>query len=134
CRAREETEREEKEQALTRTARLQRRIGWGLTGFAVVVVAGLAFGWWQHLANVALQGSLSERQAQLNEQSQANRRLQTNLDARQQALDEAHANLLADLAAIERTEGNWDSALRYAVHGARFGLKLDQHSERVSAP
>jgi WD40 repeat protein len=118
CRAREEAERQAREEALAReqtrlaeiaaaqvrTARLQRRFTRGLTAFAafvVIVAIGLGLGVWQ-------------------------------LTARQRALDEGHINLLAELAAGEQLRGDADAALRLAVHGTLLGLALDQQATSTS--
>src|SRR5262249_9067660 len=76
CRAREEAERREKEEALARehlrlteiaaaqarTARTQRTARWTLGAMAVVVTIGLIIGVWQLRTNLALQGSLDNQQ------------------------------------------------------------------------
>jgi WD40 repeat protein len=131
CRAREAAERAAKEEALAReqarlaeiaaaqarTARLQRRGRWALAAIAVAVLVGLGIGAWQRQINF--------------EQHQANLALQSDLEVRQRALDEARVNLMAELAASERSRGNWDAALRLAVHGARLGMAYE-HPTRPS--
>jgi WD40 repeat protein len=92
------------QQAVARTGRLQRRIAFGLTAFAAVLLLGLAIGVWQ----------------------------QVRLNARQLAVDEARVNLLAKLAAVEQFHGNIDGALRLAVDGARRGLNLDSGAAHTS--
>ena len=118
CRAREEVERRAREEALAReqtrlaeiaaaqvrTARLQRRFTRGLTAFAAFVVI------------VAIGLGLGVWQ----------------LTDRQRALDEGHVNLLAELAAVERSRGNMDGALKLAVRGTRLGLGLDPRATKAS--
>jgi hypothetical protein len=41
---------------------------------------------------------------------------------------------LAELATIERVRGNWDTALKLAVHAARLGLALASNRVEISAP
>ncbi len=109
CRAREEAERRAKEEALareqarlaeiataqSRTARLQRTARWMLAAMALVVVAGLALGWWQRQVNLA----------------------------QELELEHGRINLLAGLSSVERLRGNADGALRLATFGARLDLK-----------
>jgi hypothetical protein len=56
---------------------------------------------------------------------------QVRLDARQAALDQAHVNLLAELAAGVQSRGDIDAALRFAVHGTRLGLALDPRAAKA---
>ncbi len=106
-RARDDTERADKEVALAReqarlaeiaaaqerTTRLQRRTRWALSGIAVAVAAGLALGWWQ-------------------------------INLGQRALAEGQVSLLAELAEGAKARGNFDSALRFAVYAAETRSKL----------
>jgi hypothetical protein len=118
CREREDMERKEREEALAReearlaeitvaqarAARFQRRARWSLMALAVLAVI------------VAIGLVLGVRQ----------------LNARQRALDEANVNLFPELAAVEQTRGNFDGALRFAVHGARLSLGLEPRVAKAS--
>jgi hypothetical protein len=104
CWAREEAERREKEEALARRARLQRIATWALSAAAVVLAIGIGAVWWQ----------------------------QARLNARQLTLDEGKVNLLAELAAVERSRSDLGGALRFAVHGARLGLALDLRATKAA--
>jgi WD40 repeat protein len=113
CRAREETERKDKEAALareqarlaeiaaaqekiaveqTRTARMQRTTRWGLGAFTALVAVVGAIAIWQYVDN------------------------------RQQkaALDQEQVNLLAEVADAQLLNGHFDSALRLAIEDARL--------------
>jgi WD40 repeat protein len=120
CRAREETERKDKEEALAReqarlaeiaaaqqkmaaaqenvaaeqarTARVQRTARWMLAIAGLAVVAGIVFGVWQR---------------------ETNRQQKT-------ALDREQINLLAEVADAELLNGHFDSALRLAIEDARL--------------
>jgi WD40 repeat protein len=118
CRARDEAERQAREEALAheqarlaeiaaaqaRRARWQRVATWAIGVVAAVVAIGIGAVVWQ----------------------------QVRLDARQAALDQAHVNLLAELAAVARSRENWDGALRLGVHAAGLGLGLDPDATRPS--
>jgi len=54
------------------------------------------------------------------------------LNIRQRALDEAHVNLLTEQAAVNRSHGDLDGALRLAVHGVRLGPRFDGRDMRTS--
>jgi WD40 repeat protein len=118
CRAREEAERKAKDEALAReqtrlaevaaaqarTARLQRSARFMLAAMALVVVAGLAAGWWQRQVNLA-QGI---------------------------ELEHGRINLLAGLSSVERLRGNPDGALRLAAFAARLDQKSKRASAATS--
>jgi WD40 repeat protein len=118
CRAREAAERRAKEEALareqarlaeiavaqTRTARLQRTARWMLAAMALVVVAGLALGWWQRQVNLA----------------------------QELELEHGRINLLSGLSSVERLRGNADGALRLATLSARFDLKAKRAAAATS--
>jgi WD40 repeat protein len=120
CRAREDSERKEKEEALVReqlrltevasaqhrTARLQRAARWMLAAMALAVLVGLGLGFWQRSTNLTLQETLQKRQL---------------------ALDQGHISLMAELAAAAQLRGNFDSALRLAAQGVRLELALGNH-------
>jgi WD40 repeat protein len=118
CRARETAERRAKEEALareqarlaeiavaqTRTARLQRTARWMLAAMALVVVAGLALGWWQRQVNLA----------------------------QELELEHGRINLLSGLSSVERLRGNADGALRLATLSARLDLKAKRAAAATS--
>ncbi|MBO0754991.1 MAG: TIR domain-containing protein, partial [Bradyrhizobiaceae bacterium] len=86
----------ETETAQARTARLQQRARWALAVIAALVVIGVGVVSWQYKANLTLETSLQQQQA----------------------------NLLGQLASIELMRGNIDSALRFSAQGAQIGLAL----------
>jgi len=120
CRAREEVQRKEKEEALAkeqarlaeiaaaqadiakaqervaaeqaRTARVQRTVRWTLVTIGVLIIAAIAIVWQQHETNVA----------------------------QKQDLDQEQVNLLAEVADSELLSGNFDSALRLAIEDVRL--------------
>jgi WD40 repeat protein len=97
--AREEARLAEITTAQVRTARMQHRARWALAGVAVAVAIGASAVLWQ----------------------------QSRLDAGQFALADGQINLLAELAAVERSRGDLDGALKFSVHGARLALDRDLH-------
>ncbi len=113
CRAHEETQRQEKEQALAReqarlaeiaraqdrvaaeqarTTRVQRIAIVMLGAIALAVIAGIGAGIWQHRTNLA----------------------------QKKDLDREQVNLLAEVADAELLSGNFDSALRLAIEDVRL--------------
>ena len=132
CRAREEAERKDKEEALAReqarlaeiaaaqaqitaeqgrtasaqarTARMQRTARWTLAAAAVAIFIGLAVGLWQRHTNRTQKAEL----------------------------EHARATVLVGLANIERSRDNWQSALRFAAYSVRLALALDPQAISAS--
>jgi WD40 repeat protein/energy-coupling factor transporter ATP-binding protein EcfA2 len=125
---REQTERQQREQALARdeervaeiktaqvrTARLQRiaRLAIAAVG-AVLLVAGGIVGMQQ-----------ADKARQLAKQDAQNAALKNVLDRRQLELDHARANILADLAGTQLRRSQFVSSLRLAALGTRIDLTL----------
>ena len=100
-----------KEDLLSQEVREQRRalrLAWSAVAALIVLMTAAAWQW-----QVA-EGERALAEAQTREvQHQRN-------------------NVLAELAAVERSRDDWDSALRLSVHAVRLGLSLDQRTMPAS--
>jgi hypothetical protein len=109
--AREERERKEKEEALARTAWLQRITRWA---FAAVGVVILIAGYLQ-----------IDKAQQLRTKGRE-------LATQRIALTHGQANLLAELSVTKLLRGEFDSALRLALHGTHTDLALPSDVVKAS--
>jgi len=113
-----------------RRARLQRITRWVITVAGAIVLIGggiIAYLQWDKAHELAAKEvALAESRKQLDA-------ARANLDRRQVDLNHAQANILAELSGTKLLQGEFDSALRLAVHGTHMDLTLPSDAVKVSA-
>ena len=109
-----ERERAARERALSRQARMQRSVGWALAAIAIVLAIGLS--------NAVLQ-------------QRTNRQMQSQLEVRKVALENAEVSRLADISAFETERGQLDSALRISLLAVQRadGRDINRQTQSLAA-
>lgn len=135
CRTLMDDERTQREYALARQARLQRRAALGLVVAFIAMILGSAVVISQRYQNIDLAGKLGHDEVNLRQQQDDIAWLKKQMNVQEHSLATATTNLMTELAATQSDRGNTDGGLRLATLATQRALeKMDVTSALSSAP